>query len=243
MSELTNQQLTFVFANLLSQLAEFTEDAKQSGFRAGSQTPPELTDDEKINLAKFYAPMFSPEIRNGENFLDVFKHCFGHRSSRCRSPRPLLCLSCLVACLEYIHLAKQHLDEKQTELANTVIIPRLENLYDCLKDIYPSYQDQNSTLDLDLIFSILDIQLEDPNPPSEEAIKECKIYELKDEVKETCAICRDDLKVGEQVMQLNCPIKNPHRYHHECITPWLKEHSTCPTCNHPMNGVGDSPSP
>ncbi|KAK7281796.1 hypothetical protein RIF29_10076 [Crotalaria pallida] len=45
-----------------------------------------------------------------------------------------------------------------------------------------------------------------------------------------CAVCKDDFSVGEQVKQLPCL----HRYHGDCITPWLQIRNTCPVCRYEM---------
>lgn len=41
-----------------------------------------------------------------------------------------------------------------------------------------------------------------------------------------CAVCHEDYCVGDQVMDLPCD----HHFHESCITPWLREHNTCPVC-------------
>ncbi|KAJ7956528.1 E3 ubiquitin-protein ligase RING1 [Quillaja saponaria] len=43
-----------------------------------------------------------------------------------------------------------------------------------------------------------------------------------------CAICKDDINVGEQAKQLPCS----HRYHEDCIIPWLNIRNTCPVCRY-----------
>ena len=42
----------------------------------------------------------------------------------------------------------------------------------------------------------------------------------------SCDICLDDLKKGENTKILNCK----HYYHTSCVDPWLKQHPTCPKC-------------
>jgi hypothetical protein len=42
-----------------------------------------------------------------------------------------------------------------------------------------------------------------------------------------CAVCQDEFKVGAAVVSLpECG----HKFHEDCLTPWLKDHNTCPTC-------------
>ncbi|GAB2209612.1 hypothetical protein Droror1_Dr00026830 [Drosera rotundifolia] len=41
-----------------------------------------------------------------------------------------------------------------------------------------------------------------------------------------CAVCKDEMGIGEVVRELPCC----HRYHGECILPWLGIRNTCPVC-------------
>ncbi|GKV25161.1 hypothetical protein SLEP1_g34639 [Rubroshorea leprosula] len=45
-----------------------------------------------------------------------------------------------------------------------------------------------------------------------------------------CAVCKDDINIGEMVKQLPCA----HRYHGDCIVPWLGIRNTCPVCRHEL---------
>ncbi|XP_076958849.1 uncharacterized protein LOC143634718 [Bidens hawaiensis] len=45
-----------------------------------------------------------------------------------------------------------------------------------------------------------------------------------------CAICKDEIGVGEMVKQLPCS----HYYHGDCIVPWLCIKNTCPVCRHEL---------
>ncbi|CAO3685338.1 unnamed protein product [Umbelopsis ramanniana] len=42
----------------------------------------------------------------------------------------------------------------------------------------------------------------------------------------SCAICKEDYRIGERALKLPCF----HVYHHDCIKPWLKSNKTCPIC-------------
>jgi E3 ubiquitin-protein ligase RNF115/126 len=41
-----------------------------------------------------------------------------------------------------------------------------------------------------------------------------------------CAICQDDAELGSEVAVLPCN----HWYHRTCVSEWLKQHDTCPSC-------------
>ncbi|KAL4571428.1 hypothetical protein LXL04_018187 [Taraxacum kok-saghyz] len=43
---------------------------------------------------------------------------------------------------------------------------------------------------------------------------------------EECAICLDHLKANEKVIHLPCT----HRFHSDCLVPWLERNSHCPCC-------------
>ncbi|XWS51276.1 hypothetical protein CRYUN_Cryun12cG0162800 [Craigia yunnanensis] len=45
-----------------------------------------------------------------------------------------------------------------------------------------------------------------------------------------CAVCKDDINLGETMKKLPCA----HRYHGECIIPWLGIRNTCPVCRHEL---------
>ncbi|XP_042513827.1 probable E3 ubiquitin-protein ligase RHA4A [Macadamia integrifolia] len=44
--------------------------------------------------------------------------------------------------------------------------------------------------------------------------------------REVCSVCLDDLQGKREVTNLPCS----HRYHSDCLLPWLASHSHCPYC-------------
>lgn len=51
-------------------------------------------------------------------------------------------------------------------------------------------------------------------------------YKTGDAVEDTCSICLEQLEDDTSVIVLPCK----HGFHAECIAPWLKMHSECPSC-------------
>lgn len=45
-----------------------------------------------------------------------------------------------------------------------------------------------------------------------------------------CAVCKDDVSLGEEVTRLPCC----HHYHGDCIVPWLSIRNTCPVCRYEL---------
>jgi hypothetical protein len=43
---------------------------------------------------------------------------------------------------------------------------------------------------------------------------------------EECAVCKDGVATGDRVKRMPCS----HRYHEECIVPWLEVRNSCPLC-------------
>lgn len=55
----------------------------------------------------------------------------------------------------------------------------------------------------------------------------------------TCAICLCDWRRGDAVATLPCQ----HRFHRDCIVPWLRRKDACPLCNAPVGAAYDITAP
>jgi len=74
-----------------------------------------------------------------------------------------------------------------------------------------------------------------PPPAAKKVVDKLKEFEYSDDLKDmesACAVCKDDFKTGDKLIQFPCP--NKHLYHPECIHPWLKLHNSCPVCRHEL---------
>jgi hypothetical protein len=62
------------------------------------------------------------------------------------------------------------------------------------------------------------------------------------EAEASCAICLTELGLCGPIKALPCGIGNvPHAFHAQCITAWLRLHSTCPTCRARLAEPGAGP--
>jgi hypothetical protein len=57
---------------------------------------------------------------------------------------------------------------------------------------------------------------------------------LNDEEHKLCNICFADFKNDDMVKFLPCT----HRFHADCVDPWLQEHPTCPNCKQNLRDLG-----
>jgi len=56
---------------------------------------------------------------------------------------------------------------------------------------------------------------------------ECDEQQLESLLHKTCAICHEDLCVGDDLRKLQCE----HAYHSSCVGHWLRIKAACPMCN------------
>ncbi|OMO67967.1 Zinc finger, RING-type [Corchorus capsularis] len=72
-------------------------------------------------------------------------------------------------------------------------------------------------------------------PPASKSVVEnlpCVVVSQEDVMNNNalCAVCKDEVSLGEKMKQLPCA----HRYHGDCIIPWLGIRNTCPVCRHEL---------
>jgi E3 ubiquitin-protein ligase RNF115/126 len=74
------------------------------------------------------------------------------------------------------------------------------------------------------------------NPPaSKEAVNSLEKIKINEENLniirknsncENCSVCKDDFEINQELINLPCK----HSFHDECLSPWLIERNSCPTC-------------
>lgn len=69
----------------------------------------------------------------------------------------------------------------------------------------------------------------DPNcygtpPAQKEAVDALPSVKIKENM--NCPVCLEDLEVGMEAREMPCK----HKFHKDCIFPWLELHSSCPVC-------------
>ncbi|KAJ0981661.1 hypothetical protein J5N97_009916 [Dioscorea zingiberensis] len=52
------------------------------------------------------------------------------------------------------------------------------------------------------------------------------LLQRRDSRVDVCAVCLDEVEGGQRTMKLPCS----HKYHSDCLLPWLANHSQCPCC-------------
>lgn len=75
-----------------------------------------------------------------------------------------------------------------------------------------------------------------PPPASKRAVKELETIVLDEAALESlsdgqnvqCAVCCEELAVGDTVQKMPCG--GSHCFHPPCLAPWLEQHNSCPIC-------------
>ncbi|KAJ9461063.1 E3 ubiquitin-protein ligase RING1 [Diplonema papillatum] len=68
-------------------------------------------------------------------------------------------------------------------------------------------------------------------PASREAVERLERFKTDAaHAEHECTVCQDGYSEGEDAVKMPCG----HVFHADCLTPWLKEHNSCPTCRHEL---------
>ncbi|CAH9093882.1 unnamed protein product [Cuscuta epithymum] len=65
-------------------------------------------------------------------------------------------------------------------------------------------------------------------PARKEAVVAMPVVKVEDSLQ--CAVCLDDFEIGSEAKEMPCK----HKFHSECIIPWLDLHSSCPVCRYQL---------
>ncbi|KAM7280424.1 hypothetical protein ACFE04_007558 [Oxalis oulophora] len=73
----------------------------------------------------------------------------------------------------------------------------------------------------------------DPNrygtpPAQKEVVEAMPTVSVKENIQ--CSVCLDDFEIGAEAKEMPCK----HKFHNECILPWLELHSSCPVCRYQL---------
>ena len=73
-------------------------------------------------------------------------------------------------------------------------------------------------------------------PPSAEAIKQLACGKVTkshatSSASDPCPVCQDCFSAGDDFTRMPCQ----HDFHSDCLSPWLSEHNTCPTCRYELD--------
>lgn len=78
-------------------------------------------------------------------------------------------------------------------------------------------------------------------PAKKEAVEAMPIVEIpsgNDDDTASCPVCLEDYAAGERAREMPCR----HRFHANCIVPWLEMHSSCPVCRFQLPATDDKSS-
>ncbi|XP_010465177.1 PREDICTED: E3 ubiquitin-protein ligase CIP8-like [Camelina sativa] len=64
-------------------------------------------------------------------------------------------------------------------------------------------------------------------PATKEAVEALGIVKIEDGLLQ-CTVCLDDFEIGMEVKEMPCK----HKFHSDCLLPWLELHSSCPVCRY-----------
>eukprot|EP01117_Protostelium_nocturnum_P004064 TRINITY_DN1534_c0_g1_i1.p1 TRINITY_DN1534_c0_g1~~TRINITY_DN1534_c0_g1_i1.p1 ORF type:complete len:416 (-),score=173.62 TRINITY_DN1534_c0_g1_i1:366-1613(-) len=74
-------------------------------------------------------------------------------------------------------------------------------------------------------------QPQGPPPTSKSVLNKLPVLSVDQEMTaETCLVCQENFQMEESALKLPCK----HLFHKDCVTTWLEQHCTCPTCRYEL---------
>nr|AAR20783.1 At3g13430 [Arabidopsis thaliana]AAS47667.1 At3g13430 [Arabidopsis thaliana] len=74
-------------------------------------------------------------------------------------------------------------------------------------------------------------------PATKEAVEALAMVKIEDSLLQ-CSVCLDDFEIGMEAKEMPCK----HKFHSDCLLPWLELHSSCPVCRY-LLPTGDDDEP
>ncbi|KAL1196750.1 E3 ubiquitin-protein ligase RING1 [Cardamine amara subsp. amara] len=101
--------------------------------------------------------------------------------------------------------------------------------------IVGDHDDYNQTTEYEMLFEQFadaEISVLGLPPTSKSFMKNLPIVRVEGENDDgvVCAVCKEEMNIGNKAVQLPCN----HKYHSECIVPWLRVRNTCPVCRYEL---------
>ena len=113
-----------------------------------------------------------------------------------------------------------------SNVINRFLMPNQQNMNDYFFGSENSFQEL-----IERLFRMNEQSLGSP-PTDENFVANLKPIQYQNGscIEDVCSICLDKLEEGVDVIVLPCR----HGFHPDCIEPWLKIHSECPSCRHKL---------
>ncbi|CAH8390664.1 unnamed protein product [Eruca vesicaria subsp. sativa] len=67
-------------------------------------------------------------------------------------------------------------------------------------------------------------------PAQKDAVEALASVKIEEEARLQCSVCLDDFEIGVEAKEMPCK----HRFHGECLLPWLELHCSCPVCRYEL---------
>ncbi|CAE5967116.1 unnamed protein product [Arabidopsis arenosa] len=71
-------------------------------------------------------------------------------------------------------------------------------------------------------------------PATKEAVEALAMVKIKESLLQ-CSVCLDDFEIGMEAKEMPCK----HKFHSDCLLPWLELHSSCPVCRYLLPTADD----